>query len=305
MKLRVLLLLGSAAWFAPAQQPACRSVGGDRILARDLAAALPEFGVVPPETLLAPAPVPGSQRVFHSTELLALARRYGIALPAAPDTCFQWAMEPLDRAAALAAIREALRIPAAQIEIDDLSTARVPPGRIEFPLARLGTPASPEPRALALWRGDVVYGDGHRYAIWARVGITAPCRKLVAVESLKAGRPIEARQLRATSSACFPLGAKDAEPAGEMAGLVPLRPIAAGAEVRPEMLTGANDVNRGDAVRVEVRSGAAHLALVARALSGGRTGETISVRNPDSNRIFQARVTGKGTAIVEAGPKGS
>lgn len=113
MKLRVLLLLGSAAWFAPAQQPACRSVGGDRILARDLAAALPEFGVVPPETLLAPAPVPGSQRVFHSTELLALARRYGIALPAAPDTCFQWAMEPLDRAAALAAMREALRIPAA------------------------------------------------------------------------------------------------------------------------------------------------------------------------------------------------
>jgi flagella basal body P-ring formation protein FlgA len=127
----------------------------------------------------------------------------------------------------------------------------------------------------------------------------------VAVESLKAGRPIEARQLRAISSVCFPVGAKDAEPAGEMAGLVPLRPIAAGAEVRPEMLTGANDVNRGDAVRVEVRSGAAHLALVARALSGGRTGETISVRNPDSNRIFQARVTGKGTAIVEAGPKGS
>jgi hypothetical protein len=45
--------------------------------------------------------------------------------------------------------------------------------------------------------------------------------------------------------------------------------------------------------------------LTARALTGGRSGDTISVRNPESNKTFQARVTGKGTAIVEAGvPKG-
>jgi flagella basal body P-ring formation protein FlgA len=281
-------------------------VEGDRIRGQDLAAALPEFRRVPAETVLAPAPVPGSQRIFHAAELLALARRYAIALEAPPDICFQWEMQPLDRSQVLAAMREALQIPAALIEIADLSTSRVPPGRIEFPLSRLGTPASPQPRTLALWRGDVVYGDNHRYAIWARVGIAAPCRKVVAVESLKAGKPIEARQLRDTPSACFPVSGKEVPPLDDVAGMAPLRLIAAGSEVRPEWLTGANDVNRGDLVQVEVRSGAARLALTARALSGGRSGETISVRNPDSNKIFQARVTGKGTAIVEAGgPKGS
>jgi flagella basal body P-ring formation protein FlgA len=128
----------------------------------------------------------------------------------------------------------------------------------------------------------------------------------VAVESLKAGQPVKARQIRATMSACFPLSLKESAPLGDGAGMVPLRAIAAGAEVRPEWLTGANDVNRGDLVFVEVHSGAARLALTARALSGGRAGDTISVRNPESNKIFQARVTGKGTAIVEAeGPKGS
>jgi len=215
-------------------------------------------------------------------------------------------MRPLDRNGVLAAMQQSLQIPGAQIEIADISASRVPPGRIEFPLSRLGTPASSEQRAPVLWSGDVVYGDSHRLAIWARVGIAAPCRQLTAVESLKAGRPIEARQVRVTTATCFPVSARGVPPIGEAAGMVPLRPIAAGTELRPELLAPANDVNRGEVVRIEVRSGAARLTFTARALSAGRSGDTISVRNPDSNKIFQARVTGKGTALVEAGgPKGS
>jgi flagella basal body P-ring formation protein FlgA len=85
----------------------------------------------------------------------------------------------------------------------------------------------------------------------------------------------------------------------------PIHSIAAGSELRLELLAPPNEINRGDAVHIEVRSGAARLVLTARALNGGRSGDTISVRNPDSNKTFQARVTGKGTAIVEAGiPKG-
>jgi flagella basal body P-ring formation protein FlgA len=300
-----LFLLASIALPASAQPPTCQAVESDRILARDLAAVLPEFRAVLPETLLAQAPLPGSQRIFHSPELLALSHRFGIVPTSAPDTCFEWAMQPLDRSRVLEAMNSSLQIAAAQIEIADMITSRVPPGRIEFSLSRLGTPASPEQRAPVLWRGDVVYGEGHRFAIWARVGITAPCRKLIAVGNLKAGQPIEARQLRATTATCFPVSAKEAPPIEEAAGMVPLRAVPAGSELRPEFLVPPNDVNRGDAVRVEVRSGAARLAITGRALSGGRSGETISIRNPESNRIFQARVTGKGTALVEAGLKGS
>ena len=305
MKLRILFLLGWTAWFAPAQDLACHPVQGDRILARDLAAALPEFGTAPPEAMVGQAPLPGAQRTFHAAELRALAHRFGIVLPAAQEACFEWPMQPLDRARAIAAMQEALQIPGAKIAIADLTSGRVPAGRIEFPLGSLGTPSLSGPSAPVLWRGDVVYGESHRFAIWARVEIAAPCRKLVAAESLKAGRPIEARQIRATTGTCFPLSAKETPPTADVAGMTPLRSVAAGSELRLDMLDPPNDINRGDTVHIEVRSGAARLVLTARALTGGRSGDTISVRNPESNKTFQARITGKGRALVDAGiPKG-
>jgi flagella basal body P-ring formation protein FlgA len=83
--------------------------------------------------------------------------------------------------------------------------------------------------------------------------------------------------------------------------MLPIHSIASGTELRPDLIAAPNDVDRGDAVQVEVRSGNARLALTARAVTGGRSGETISVRNPENNRIFQARITGKGTAVVDTG----
>jgi flagella basal body P-ring formation protein FlgA len=210
-------------------------------------------------------------------------------------------MQPLDRKSVLASMQESLQVAGVEIEIAEISLSRVPPGRIEFPLNRLGVPASSEQRAPVLWRGDVVYGEGHKFAIWARVGITAPCRKLLAVGTLAAGKPIEARQLRETAAKCFPVAMKAVPSLGEVAGMVPLRSVTAGSELRPDNLVPPNDVNRGDAVHIDVRSGAAHVTFTARALSAGRSGDMISVRNPESNKIFQARVTGKGTALVETG----
>jgi flagella basal body P-ring formation protein FlgA len=293
------------AWFAPAQEPSCRPVEGDRISTRDLAAALPEFTAAPPGGLVAQAPLPGFQRIFHAQELRVLAHRFGVALSSEQDVCFSWTLQPLDRAAAGAAMREALQMEGATIDIDEISPAKVPAGRIEFPLTWLGTPSPTGPPTPVMWRGSVIYGESRRFSIWARVQIAAPCRKSVAAEALKPGRKIEARQVRTTTGTCFPLHAADMPPAEQIAGMTPLRPIAAGSELRLDLLDGSHEVNRGDAVRIEVRSGAALLALTARALTAGRSGEIISVRNPESNRTFQARVTGKGTAIVETGvPKG-
>jgi flagella basal body P-ring formation protein FlgA len=61
------------------------------------------------------------------------------------------------------------------------------------------------------------------------------------------------------------------------------------------------DVNRGEMVEVEVRSGAAHLAFTGKAESAGHSGDTIVIRNPSSNKVFQARVDGKGKAFLDAG----
>jgi flagella basal body P-ring formation protein FlgA len=301
MMFRVVLVLCCLARFAPAQESACRHFEGDRIVARDLADTLSAFNRLPPETLLANAPLPGSRRVFHAPEILALAHRYSLDLPSAPDVCFEWAMGPLDRKQVMDAMRAALQIPEARIEIAETSTNPVPPGRIEFTRQHLGIPASPDQRAPVLWRGDVIYGADRRYAIWARVWLQAQCTKVFTLEVLRPGHPIEGNQLRAQSAECFP-DRDRVTTAGQFVGTVPLRSIAAGAEVRADLVTRSNDVNRGDMVEIEVWSGGARLAFSARAESSGRSGETITVRNPNSKSIFRARVSGKDRAVVQAGP---
>ncbi|MEI9971407.1 MAG: hypothetical protein WDO73_04730 [Ignavibacteriota bacterium] len=156
MTLGVLVLFGMTAWFAPAQEAACRPVEGDRISARDLAAALPEFSAAPPQALVAQAPLPGARRTFHAQELRALSHRFGVALSADRDICFAWTLQPFDRARALAAMQESLQIPGVQIEIGQASADRVPDGRMEFPLASLGTPSptgAEHARAVAWLRG--------------------------------------------------------------------------------------------------------------------------------------------------------
>ena len=60
------------------------------------------------------------------------------------------------------------------------------------------------------------------------------------------------------------------------------------------------DVERGDTVEVQVRSGAAHLKLEGRAESSGRRGEAIPVRNLITNKSFSARIVDKGQVLVTA-----
>jgi hypothetical protein len=58
------------------------------------------------------------------------------------------------------------------------------------------------------------------------------------------------------------------------------------------------EVERGERIEVEVRSGAARLAFTATAASSGRDGDSVLVRNPDNGRLFSARVLGKGKVLI-------
>ena len=83
-----------------------------------------------------------------------------------------------------------------------------------------------------------------------------------------------------------------------VAGMAPVRSIAPGAEIRRENLVRPNDVNRGDTVEVDVHFGAAHLSFSGHAESSGHVGDTVSVRNPESNKMFQAVIAGAGRVVV-------
>ncbi len=295
--LRLSLLFLLLVRFAPAQS--CTPLAADQILGKDLAAALPAFANLPPDALLAPVPPPGTKRIFHSAELLSLARRYSITLENPADICFEYRSHPLVREQAIDAMKQSLAIPGARIEIADILLTPVPAGQLEFPRDLLGAPANRDARTPVLWRGSVLYGSNHRFPIWARVRIFAPCTRIAAAENLKAAVPLAAAQLRQSQSECFPSDGATLT-IDQIAGNSLRHPISAGTEITADLLAAHKEVNRGDTIDIQVFSGAAHLAFPGKAESDGNTGEMISVRNPASNRIFRARVTGKGRAVVVA-----
>jgi flagella basal body P-ring formation protein FlgA len=276
-------------------------VEGDRILARDFAVSLPGFGQLPPETQLAPAPQPGIRRFFRSFELAALAQHYSVAIDPDASLCFERQTEMLDRERVLEAMRQALPIPDLKIEIVETSLYPVPLGRLEFRRESLPTPASPLARIAVEWRGNVIYGDNRRFGVWARVLISAPMPRVVAAEALKKGEAIGASQVRVETADRFPIVGDVAQTVDQVVGRAPVRVVAAGTEIHLGQLMVPPDVNRGDMVEVEVRSGAAHLAFTGKAESAGHSGDTIVIRNLSSNKVFQARVDGKGKAFLDAG----
>jgi flagella basal body P-ring formation protein FlgA len=287
------------AWLLVAAAPAwcqCLPVGGGRILARDMARGWPEFAAVDPETPLAYAPVPGVRRVFGGAELGRLAARYGLAAPADP-LCFAVPMAEVGRERMEKAMAAAF--PEARISISEFSRYPAPEGELCFP--REGLQGGGAAGAPSLWKGYVRYGQGRRFAVWARVRVECPIRQVRAVETLRAGEPVKAGQVRVEEVAGTPFGPARAQSEGEVVGRVPRRPIPAGAIVLAGQLSEAREVARGDMVEVQVAGGAAHLRITGRAESSGDRGQTVRIRNLNSQRTFAARVAGKGTAVVETG----
>jgi len=291
-------------WLIPcalAQSP-CITVTGDQILGSDLARAVSAFARIPANTPLATSPLPGSSRTFSLSELQSFAARFAVPINSPGEVCFRLSMEALNPSLVVAAMRDALQIPDARIELMETSPATAPAGRLEFARENLGSPAAPDSKTPVPWRGDVVYAGGRRFPISAKVLITASIRRLVAAEALRSGVAIKASQVRGELIEGFPATPSGGLSADQVQGMVLLRPLAAGALIRPDNLTRPNDVNRGDLVSVEVRFGAAHLALTGQAESAGRIGDTVAIRNPDTSKVFQAQVAGVDRVMV--GPRG-
>ena len=209
-------------------------------------------------------------------------------------------MVTLDRARLLEVLERALGVAGARIAIEDYSRRRAPRGELVFPREWLRAPAPGAPPAAVLWKGYVRYANARRFPVWARVRIAAPLMRVRAVAALRAGEVILPEQLAVEAGEGFPAAGREAASVEQVAGRRPRRTIAAGAAVPLALLEQPREVERGDAVRVEVASGAARLALTGRAESAGRLGETVRVRNLEANRTFAARVAGKGAVEVEA-----
>ena len=265
----------------------------DRILAGDLADAIPGLTVPAREITVALAPAPGVQRVFRVAELRRIALRFGWTWQPESDLCVERPVAAPDPTQYLASMRKAL--PEAAISLLDYGRQRVPAGEIEFPASGL----HPGPSG-ALWMGAVRYAGTHRFPVWARVQVQVPVTRVVAAVDLEPGHAIAPEQLRVDTRKDTPPAVPVLASIDDVLGKWPRATIRAGTALRAALLENPKVVVRGDTVTVDVFDGAAHLELEAVAESSGAVGDNISVENPDSHRRFTARVEAKGKVSVGA-----
>lgn len=269
------------------------SAVSDQIRAGDLAAASGAFATLDPAMVAGWAPAPGVRRVFPVAELRRIAARLGALAVPDTDLCVERTVTPLDAARVLSALRSGL--PEGEVELLEVSRAPAPEGELVFPANRWRR----APGGGYFWNGYVRYAGTKRFAVWAKVAIHARIPVVVATTDLKSGRPIEPAQIR-VETRDDPLTSGLVRSVDEAVGKYPRRPIRAGIAISAQWLDRAPEVLRGDRVKVEVWSGAAHLELDARAEAAAALGQRVPVRNPDTQRRFFARVEGKARASVGA-----
>jgi flagellar basal body P-ring formation protein FlgA len=258
----------------------------DQILLGDLASAFPAAVSLPKDTVIGFAPAPGVERRFETAELRRIGARFNLPEPER-EICISRPAAPVDPARIVEALRAAL--PDARIELLDYSRYPVPEGPLEFATAGLRG---------ALWTGAVRYGGRHRASVWARVQVTIQATRVIATRNLAAGVRIDAADLRIETRDDVPGPEPMLSDPAAIAGMIPRRSIRAGEAIRSSWLAPAKAVARGETVDVEVRAGGALLRLPAEALASGSVGQTILVRNPESNRRFPARIEAPGKVAI-------
>jgi len=281
---------------------ACIAIGpdSDHILGRDIAPAFPVLAAAAPQAQVALAPMPGTPRVFHGSDIRFLAARFHLEDPGPVEPfCVERQVAPLDPAQLLQAMRHALS--GARIEMLEFSRQPAPEGTIEFPPASLHSGGG----GMGVWDGFVRYAGTRKFAIWAKVKVLLPVTRVRAHASLLPGGPIDSGQLTVESAEEFPSTGRFAESLADVAGRWPRVPIPAGSAVRIDQLEQPKDVMRGEKVRVEVRSGNTRLVFDGIAQASGSAGESVPVLNGDSHRTFRARVEDKGRVSVNALPPGT
>ncbi len=161
MTLLLLAVLGAA--------PSCVEVRGDRILAGDLAARIPQLAPLDPSAVFGLAPRPGLERNLTAEEMQSFARRLGIEAEVDRDVCVVGLRRKISHQeveAALAGPLMALTGRPEPIEILAISQREAPEGRLVFPPQSWTRDAGGNQLR---WRGFIAAASGARYPVWATI----------------------------------------------------------------------------------------------------------------------------------------
>lgn len=299
--LAILVVIAGMAGEPGLSRAACLTVPSSQILARDLAPTIPAFRALDPETLIGFAPFAGTVRVLSSHDVVLIGHRFGLVFPpgeAAPSACVERMVHHLSEPEMMTALRAALDMEGATLEILEISNQPVPPGRLEFERTFLSKPPVNAPQTPVIWRGKLIYDDQRSLMVWAKVRISVDHEIFLARETIPKGAVIRADQVATDHIRQFPSIELSPNTPFMIVGKIARRTLPAGQPIVAEALDDLKAVFRGERVHVEAIDGGASIRFDAIAQSSGQKGDVILVHNPWSGKNFRALIEGREHVVV-------
>ena len=300
MLIRLFLILIVMEWCSGQ----CLDVSGRWITAADLGAKIPEFLKLDPAAHILAAPWFRSRRVLSSRDLVRLGLQHDIHLANSPsEVCFEASGEPIAKSQVEMAVAQALASirgdEAVEVTIVDFSPKRVLHGDLILGHAGLMSACSAGPCNKYKWRGTIKGVDGQNLMFMVELRLEIMETAAIARRQFAFGERIglNGYLLAERRIAWRPGRTKTRiDPIGKVAR----RTIREGEVISKENLRLSRDVEAGETVELQVRSGELVLVTQAIAVTGGKQGDRVIVRNISTKKNFAAVVTGPSKAETAA-----
>ena len=295
----------ASAGIAPVHASALKTrttLHGPQVYLRDLF----EDAGVNADRLLGPGPGPGGRIVVESRQLKFIARQYDVdwePISHADRAVLEWPGRPLERAQVLTAVRAALVAQGASVDCDIVIPGFSPP---IVPAAGASPPVITQlefDRDLGRFTAMLsVTGDGWEPISTRLSGEVADVIELpVAVARLTAGSiagPDDVRMARIHVTSVHTEVARDPARVIGMQLKLQMQP---GVPIPLSNLMQPTQINRGDAVRLQLQASGLWLTGQGMALESGAVGDRIRVRNVSSQAVLEAEVVKPGEVRVMPG----
>ena len=283
---------------------ACTAVEGERIVAGDVARAVPAFRSVAPETDLGPSPSPGVRRVLSRVQLSRIAQENGFPSVDLPNSlCLERLQKTLEAGTVLLAIESSAReiFPGQELRVELVDHFRhpLPPGSLRFRRQGVIGGGGKGLDAPLVWRGSLITDTRRSMPVWAKAKVLVRRLCWSAKSALAAGVQAVEEQFEQHEHWVNPFLASTDCTDLKTRHVRLRRPLRAGQLLIRSDLTTIPPVRRGDNVQASLTMTSAKLSFDAVAEMDGVEGQSIFIKR--DGRRLRARVAGAGAVQVLSG----
>lgn len=139
---------------------------------------------------------------------------------------------------------------------------------------------------------------GNVWSVYVPVDLNIYQPVIIAVRPLMRGQDITAADLQLSEANTSRLTGQFLTDLSSAIGMSVKRPIAQGSAVFMEQLEAPLMIRRGEVVTISAESGVVAVKMQGVALTDGRRGERIRIKNKGSSKIVEGQVVGPGLATV-------